>query len=206
MAGMGISSSTTSITTNTTSTLDGLFCSTPGQVMNNGYSLSKGGACILFLFQNAVVDTGGKYAAALFASLAMGVVVELLRVFRVFLAQRHFVFTHTMYPLALDIFLTLAFTVQMMFAYWLMLLVMLYEYVVFIFVLLGLAIGHFITLRLQRHYLCPYGSKTTASTGSTKMLYSPPASGSPCCGDGAIAARFVAAPASEPTGVQCTHC
>ncbi len=153
-----------------------------GYVMNNGFQLSKGGWCMLYLFKGAVVDTPTKYAFALIGTLLLGISVELLRIARGFLSQRKWRFTHTINPRLLDVLLAFAFGVQMVVAYWAMLLIMVYESLIFAFLVVGLAIGHFITLRLQRTYLATGASDTVALSGSPC-----------CCGDGAPVAPKVEA-------------
>ena len=147
------------------------FCSGPGYVMNSGFQLSKGGYCLMFLFQSAVIDTAGKYVACLFLTLLMGMTEELLRISRTILSQQGNIHFRKLPQTTFDIMLSLLYALQMIFAYWLMLLVMMYEYVVFIFVILGLTIGNFVATRIQRSYL-----------GAQAELLS--VSGSPCCGDG----------------------
>lgn len=148
------------------------FCKGAGTVMMNGFQASKGGYCILFLFKGGNVDTETKYAFALLGTMCLGIVTELFRSARALVAQRRIYGTANLSTLTLDLLQCFLFAVQMMVAYWLMLLVMLYEYVIFIFILLGLAIGHYLALRIHRKYLPP------AADGY--------ASGSPCCADGGL--------------------
>lgn len=155
------------------------FCSGSGTVMMNGFQASQNGFCVLYLFKGANVDTATKYGFALVGTLLLGLVTELLRVSRTFIAARALPGTASLHPTLLDAGLALIFAVQMMVAYWLMLLVMLYEYVIFIFILIGLGFGHFIALHLQRKYLASSSSSTSAFAA---------ASGSPCCGDSGASA------------------
>ncbi|EKU21081.1 solute carrier family 31 (copper transporters) member 1 [Nannochloropsis gaditana CCMP526] len=136
----------------------GGFCQGEGSVMNNGFVfMPQDGYCILYLFQGAVVNTAGKYAGALIGTFFLAFSVEALRHFRLWMRLRRatVVLAHgekegevvTGPPLraqVLPIFLeALLFGVHMFVAYLIMLLVMLYEWAIFISLLLGLAAGYF---------------------------------------------------------------
>ncbi|CAM9681748.1 unnamed protein product [Laminaria digitata] len=74
---------------------------------------------------------------------------------------------------------TLAFAIQMLMAYFLMLLVMLYEYVFLISIILGLSVGHLLSLRLaswRKEALRANGEKTPPDVMGS--------SGAPCCNTG----------------------
>ena len=161
------------------------FCYGPGYVMNSGFQLSKGGYCMLFLFQDAVVATATKYGFALVGTLLFGIVVEMLRLCGAYVSQRRLPWLAGLGPTAIDAVVCALFALQMTVAYWLMLLVMIYEYVVFIFVVLGLTVGHFIALRIQRAH--PIGAK-----GSVL-----PVTGSPCCADSNTLTQLSSAPNSH---------
>ena len=112
-------------------------------------SWSESGNCILWLFQGAAVDTLAKYVFTLIGTFAIGVCTELLRYYRTSL-PRYVAAKFETSPFAQDALQALAYGVQMIFAYAMMLLVMTYESLLIGSVLFGLAVGFFITLRLQR--------------------------------------------------------
>jgi hypothetical protein len=149
------------------------FCSGPGRVMLPGFQSSKGGNCVLYLFQGAVVDSAAKYALAVVGTLLLGLALELIRFWRTRAAR--YVASWTTKTLVQDAASGLIYGVQMVIAYWLMLLVMLYGSGLFLSVIVGLAIGHCITAQLQRH--------NAACAEAWALL--PASSTSPCCGEGA---------------------
>eukprot|EP00047_Mylnosiga_fluctuans_P001934 m.222472 g.222472 ORF g.222472 m.222472 type:complete len:193 (-) comp10768_c0_seq1:203-781(-) len=174
------------------STASASFCSGSGTVMMNGYQSSENGYCVLYLFQNAVVDTRVKYAFALLGSMWLGMAVELLRVARTVLARR---LEGKVPNIVADLLEGLLYAVQMMVAYWLMLLVMLYEYGIFIFILLGLGLGRLCSRRIERACLestaCTCKDKEATgchckASQAGKLPYLLAEGGSPCCGDSSI--------------------
>lgn len=147
----------------------GAFCEGPGRVMLSGFALgADGGFCIKYLFEDAVVDTRTKYVFAVLGTFAMAMVVELLRLLRTRVGSRHVGFARRLSDGALDGVVVLLYAVQMCAAYWLMLLVMLYEYVIFIAIVLGLATGMLVSRRLDRRCF-PHAAAA------------PAAGGTPCC-------------------------
>lgn len=148
-----------------------MFCSGSGTVMLNGFQAasSESARCVLFLFEGAVVDSATKYAFAVMGAFAIGFATEIIRYYRAVLAQKN--------GTNMDLALTGAFVVQIFLAYALMLLVMLYEYVFLTFIILGLALGYFTTLRLTR------ARQAAAAANGMKMAPLPASasSGSPCC-------------------------
>eukprot|EP00049_Salpingoeca_infusionum_P020739 m.365033 g.365033 ORF g.365033 m.365033 type:complete len:212 (-) comp29670_c0_seq1:395-1030(-) len=150
----------------------GGFCSGTGRVMMPGFSLAaNGGPCVKYLFYNAVVDTPTKYAFAVLGTVVLGMLVEMIRWFRSHLQQRNFSFAKCWSDSNMDLVTVVLYMAQMTAAYWLMLLVMLYEYVLFIAIILGLGAGLLLTRKLDRKYF-PTSSHATAS-------------GTPCCDGGA---------------------
>jgi hypothetical protein len=136
------------------------FCQGAGRVMNPGFVFSfnptartEGNSCILWLFQDAIVDTAGKYAAALIGTFVMAFSLEILRASRGRMAKGRPPFefmTLKASPLASDAILATTYVIQMTLAYWLMLLVMLYEAMVFVVIVVGLGTGYFVVLRVNR--------------------------------------------------------
>ncbi|KAM3570099.1 hypothetical protein VYU27_007828 [Nannochloropsis oceanica] len=144
------------------------YCLGDGMVMNNGFSfMTKGGSCILYLFQGAVVNTAGKYAAAIIGTFFLAFSVEALRHFRFWMRLRRARQTTAavlaakeggeekvrgvraqVLPILLEAFL---FGSHMFIAYLVMLLVMLYEWAIFISLVLGLAAGYF-TMEMWEAY------------------------------------------------------
>eukprot|EP00054_Salpingoeca_dolichothecata_P002724 m.23709 g.23709 ORF g.23709 m.23709 type:complete len:178 (+) comp13224_c0_seq1:90-623(+) len=151
----------------TNATNDSSFCSGSGRVMFSGFTTGFDDDCILFLFQNAVVDSATRYAFAVIGSFFLSFTAEFLRWFRGHVANKNFTFATNMSTLSIDLFLAISFMVQMLDGYWIMLLVMLYEYIIFIFLLLGLGVGNFVFRRIDRKYFpecCATGKTVVAGT------------------------------------------
>ena len=143
------------------------FCTGGGRVMLPGFQRTEGGPCVLYLFQGAVVNTRGKYVVAVLATIAMGVCMELIRQFRSNVRTK---MTKTRSPpLLIDSVSALLFGAQMIIAYWMMLVAMLYESGLFVSLIVGLAVGHMLSLTLQRRQ---------GTSEETQPLYA-----SPCCGE-----------------------
>eukprot|EP00050_Salpingoeca_kvevrii_P004887 m.264828 g.264828 ORF g.264828 m.264828 type:complete len:217 (+) comp11055_c0_seq1:6910-7560(+) len=159
---------TSPATMNMGTTTMGDFCDGSGRVMLPGFQTSVDGLCVLFLFQDAVVDTATRYAFAVLGAFALGMCNEFFRWSRTHVSARRVVFAQALPTWGLDAFVSLLYAMQMCIAYWLMLLVMLYEYVLFLAILLGLAVGLFVTRRLDRAYF----PEAQMSAGGA---------GSPCC-------------------------
>jgi hypothetical protein len=144
------------------------FCTGTGRVMLPGFQLaSDGGPCILFLFQDAVVDTKTRYAMAVLGTFVLAITVELLRWSRAHVSRRDFRFTVGWGEGSMDLALFVLYTTQMCLAYWLMLLVMLYEYAIFIAIVVGLGVGLVVARRLDLAY---YPAAIAVTAGGT-----------PCC-------------------------
>jgi Ctr copper transporter family len=128
------------------------FCSGGGTVMQNGFRSSfSNGSCVLWLFEGAVLDTAGKYVAALIGTFLLAFLNETIRYARARALQEKAPFTAfaTMTPVAKDFLLALGYGLQMLIAYWIMLLVMLYEVLIFVAILAGLAAGYFTFNRID---------------------------------------------------------
>lgn len=113
------------------------FCTGTGKVMMPGFQDAfSSGPCVLFLFTGWVLDSPTKYTLAVLGTFAMGFCNELLSFLRRLLAQR----LKSM-PKHWQLLLALVYGVHMVLAYWMMLLVMTYEYVLFTALILGLVAG-----------------------------------------------------------------
>jgi len=120
--------------------------------MLSGFQLSHGEAasCVKFLFKSAVIDSAWKYALAFIATVLFGILNEWLRVYRVYYIRKSSmkrdrlkIHQHGGSLLLLESVVScLIYGCQMLFAYWLMLVAMLYEISLFIAILLGLMIGN----------------------------------------------------------------
>jgi solute carrier family 31 (copper transporter), member 1 len=119
-------------------------------VMQNGFQVASGnGSCITFLFPGWNVDTHTKYAIMLIGVLCMGIFNGLLTYFRHYLsASAKFASS----ILIRQICLSLIYGIQMVLAYWIMLLVMTYEVGVFIALIIGLMIGFLIFGYIEEKY------------------------------------------------------
>lgn len=115
------------------------FCSGSGMVMMNGYQTSVGGMCILYLFKGASVDTATKYAFAIIGTFLLAFTVEGLTMLRKLIDARFLKDSHAIQSFVLAIL----YGVQMVAAYWLMLLVMTYEAGLFTAIIVGLVAGNF---------------------------------------------------------------
>jgi len=140
----------------------------------------SGGPCILFLFAGWNLDTPLKYSAAVLGTFAMGFSNELLLFIRRQLTRR---LAHK--PLVIRSTLALLYGLHMVLAYWMMLLVMTYEYVIFTALILGLVAGHGVfSIWLSAkdsifgYELAPAGTEPTHPLDSVKIQ----AGGTPCCG------------------------
>ena len=142
-------------------TSDDAFCKGPGRVMFPGFQFTFSPSdhphvaesnCVTWLFTDAVLDTAGKYAAAVIGTFFLCISLELLRAQRVHLVNQtgYFTFLKNKSDMAVDLINTLTYIVQVGIAYWIMLLVMLYEAGFFIAIILGLGTGYFFSLRMKR--------------------------------------------------------
>jgi copper transporter 1 len=110
--------------------------------MQNGFQLATGNeTCILFLFRGWNVDSSLKYAFMIIGVICMGLLNGALAY------ARHHLMNHAKYTSSLlihQLWLTLVYGIQIVLAYWMMLLIMTYETGIFIALVLGLVIGYFI--------------------------------------------------------------
>eukprot|EP00045_Choanoeca_perplexa_P015498 m.195846 g.195846 ORF g.195846 m.195846 type:complete len:163 (+) comp17007_c0_seq2:125-613(+) len=160
-----------------------VFCEGTGSVMNDGF----GGLpqwCSLFLFNGWVLNTPIKFAFALLGTLLMAIASEVLRVYRVRWDRE------CCDSLFKDMFLSVVYGIHMINAYFLMLLIMLYDSYFLITIITGLTIGHFVARRMQqrerrRHgyeSLPPATARSINPSGiSVEPVGTPVAAGTPCC-------------------------
>ena len=130
------------------------FCKGPGRVMLPGFQASFSpsdhpsvrapphgkGSCIMFLFPGYVIDTPGEYAAAIIITFLMGWFNGFLTYARVHLVNKH---AGRLKGWQIRILVSLLYGAQMVNAYWMMLLVMLYESLIFTALISGLTVGYF---------------------------------------------------------------
>jgi hypothetical protein len=190
------------------------FCQGAGRVMLPGFQFSFNptgktaeSSCVLWLFKDALVNTAGKYAGAVIGTYLLAVVFEMMRAGRARLTKGEAPFERfkegKMSALSLDCINAASYIAQMTIAYWLMLLVMLYEAMIFIALVLGLGTGYFAVLRLNRRLAINQESnrdqgsaqestlikeESPLSTGETDnesktMPDATHTSFSPCCGE-----------------------
>lgn len=136
------------------------FCQGMGRVMLPGFQFSfaptkmaQASNCVMWLFSSWVLDTSTKYGFAIVGTFLLCVALELLRFERERLVKGKSLFPilrQSENELLIDAANTFSYLVQVIIAYAIMLLVMLYEAMIFIAIVLGLATGYFIVLRLKR--------------------------------------------------------
>merc|ERR1712188_200782 len=119
---------------------DSGFCTGTGKVMMPGFqTATDGNTCMLSLFKGWVVDSPTKYVFAVLGTFCFAFFNE------------GFVFVRRMYAMryahetiALKAPIAVFYGIQMVFAYWLMLLVMTYEAWIFTAIITGLSAGHLV--------------------------------------------------------------
>jgi Ctr copper transporter family len=118
------------------------FCMTMdggmGRVMLMGFQTAwgKDAMCINYLFEGWALDTAGKYAAAVIATFAMAFLNQ-----AVTLGRRRYRGSVTTPGTSSTLVDGLIYGVQMVFAYFMMLLAMTYEVIIFSSIILGLVCG-----------------------------------------------------------------
>ena len=144
-------------------------------VMQNGFQVASGeDRCITFLFQSWSVDSHLKYAFMLVGVFLMGITNGLL----VYL--RHRVILH--YKRSKSFFinqllLSLLYGIQIVLAYWIMLLVMTYETGLFIVLIGGLVVGYFIFGYIQARQADSLNKPTSEGIA----FYQKQFDSTPCC-------------------------
>lgn len=131
---------------------DGSFCHGGGVVMRSGFQTEiVGQPCVKWLFADAVLDSEWKYAAGVIGAFALAFLSETVRFLRARALAEKFPF-ESVSKLSLttkDAILALSYGLQMVLAYWLMLLTMLYDTGIFTFIILGLTAGFFTYSRID---------------------------------------------------------
>lgn len=135
-----------------------VFCLGDGHVMMNGFQIAIGSTqrCALFLFPGWVVDTPAKYFGACFAAFLMPKVIVVIQILREKVLESSKNRSRTFGP---DALAAAWFGLQMMFAYFLMLLAMLYETVIFLCICFGF-VASFLLLQRYKRYKGPPQIKT----------------------------------------------
>ncbi|CAF1525092.1 unnamed protein product [Adineta ricciae] len=138
-------------------------------VMQNGFQFATGeDRCIVFLFKGWNVDNHTKYAFMIIGTFCMALLNGGLAFIRHFLVNKS---QTNSSPLTYQAYLALVYGVQIVLAYWMMLLVMTYETGVFLALVFGLTIGYFIFTLLE--------SKTRLAT--VNSTYQNQFNNTPCC-------------------------
>lgn len=159
------------------------FCMTmngKGRVMLMGFQRAFGddAMCINFLFEGWAIDSAGKYAGAVIATFLMAFTNEALsharRLNRRF-CGRNPTFFRAAVP---DAFL---YGIQMVIAYFLMLLAMTYESIVFSAIVVGLVLGHLFWGNVAPR-LCKHNSPDEFSKAGLLNTDDSISGNTPCCG------------------------
>ncbi len=151
---------------------NGTFCAGMGRVLGPGFWFSPGSACVLFLFGGWALDSAAKYGLGLVGAFLMASSNEGLSWLRRRLSPK-------LAGKAARGLLSLVYAVQMMLAYFMMLLVMTYEGGLVICVIMGLAFGHFLFSVLLGP--APRGA-ASAGSAAGKLDNENGGHNSPCCG------------------------
>ncbi|KNC48970.1 uncharacterized protein AMSG_11814 [Thecamonas trahens ATCC 50062] len=189
-----------------------MFCKGMGRVMMPGFQTTynpskmiEGNSCILWLFQGAVVDTPGKYALACIGSFSLVLAMVFLQLVRervsLWASRRSSSSSSSssspsspslcsggLPMLGLDLAVAALFALQMVLAYWIMLLVMLYEAWIFTSIIIGFFVSQLLAIRLRRRWRertcgCPSSSEQAPLVAGSKMdTVHAAAASSPCCG------------------------
>ena len=143
--------------------------------MLNGFQVADGKEkCILFLFRGWNIDNQVKYAFVLIGIVCMGVLNGALAYIRQRIINKR---KGTSSVLVYQTYLSILYGINIVLAYWLMLLVMTYETGVFIALIFGLVIGHFIF-----GYIIARNSLSAANTSLiNNCAYQSQFDNTPCC-------------------------
>ncbi|CAF4072245.1 unnamed protein product [Rotaria sordida] len=144
--------------------------------MQNGFQFATGKSnCIVFLFRDWNVNTQVKYTFMIIGIFCMGLLNGAL----VYIRHRiNDSYRENSSLLLHQTYLALIYGIQVVLAYWLMLLVMTYESGIFISIVFGLVIGYFIFGYIQAKNHPLNASRITSASNST---YNSEFSVSPCC-------------------------
>lgn len=161
----GNSSGNGNMTMMTPSTSDSTSSNTMSMIMSsgdgmcmsmlNGYHFSVndfGNSCVIYLFPFAPVNTHLKYAAAVIGTFLLCLSFEVLRAGRDRMVKQKtpFGFLQHQSELTMDALKAVSYGLQVWLGYWIMLLVMSYEALIFMAIVSGLSTGYFIVLRICR--------------------------------------------------------
>ena len=118
--------------------LNGTFCLNGG--MNLGFVTpgSEAAACVVFLFENWVLDSAAKYAFAVVGTFFLAMVPEALTWLR---HKKIAKMRRERHKLRLFAY-AVAFFIQVVVSYWLMLIVMTYSTYLFLAVVFGITFAH----------------------------------------------------------------
>lgn len=168
------------------------FCMGEGMVMQRGFQVGYGSdrMCMLFLFKGWVLNTKGKYAAAVLGSLVLAVVASLAITWRKKIAPRLIGSAWGRLVAALLV------GAQLTLGYFLMLLVMMYETWIFTAIIVGFTLGAWLSTGPEDRRLEDPSSDSASeeyaamkpSTPRQKLVDVDSFSGpSPCCDTGVTA-------------------
>lgn len=177
------------------------FCTGKGAVMLNGFASVYHNTCIKYLFEDAIIDTPGKYGLAVIGTFFLAFLSEAIRFLRArILAEKHpfnksFLDVSKLSSSTKDLVLALSYGAQMVVAYFLMLLVMLYEVAIFSAIIFGLFCGFFVFSRIDNRRKALPDSNCNCEdeiqpTVKTKTVAVPVATTvsahTPCCGGNSV--------------------
>ncbi len=147
-------------------------------VMQNGFQVANGKErCIVFLFYGWNVDSYVKYAFMIIGVLCMGLLNGALAY------GRHRLTDSSKFSSSLllhQTLLSLLYGVQIVLAYWMMLLVMTYEVGSFIALIFGLVIGYFIFGYIEAKTRLSKNKVASKSDSTYQMQFA----NTPCCQNG----------------------
>ncbi|CAF0998879.1 unnamed protein product [Adineta steineri] len=148
--------------------------------MQNGFQFAMGRSqqCILFLFPGLNIDTRIKYALFIIIVFCMGIFNEIIIYSRHLLVQRTNVWSSIFVQ---QLCISLSYGVHMLFAYCLMLLVMTYDIGIFIALIFGLILGHFIFGIIRIRNRTQINSLTTETTPLINTSSHDHSFSTPCC-------------------------
>lgn len=150
-------------------------------VMQNGFQIAGWNKnCILFLFRGWNVDSPVKYVFMLIGVICMGLLNGALAY------ARHRLMNYARRNSSLLVkqtWLSLVYGIQIVLAYWMMLLVMTYETLIFIALIVGLVTGYFIFGYLEAKAR-PSTNRTDPAVSTDGSTYHTQFSNTPCCQTG----------------------
>jgi Ctr copper transporter family len=147
------------------------FCTGAGRAVRNGFQTSfHDGRCVNFLFEDAVLNTRGKYIAAVFGAFALAFVHEAVRFVRLRAAQGNSPFSScaaTSRSIVRHSATATIYGLQMLLSFWLILLVLQFETVLFAAIVAGLIVGY-ATFACIDDYASTH-SKSSSSKGFVEL-------------------------------------